>query len=36
MCSLNMEIISTETLVVRKGSFLNKKCVKKMVADSLE
>ena len=29
MCGLKVEIISTASLVVMKGSFFNKKCVKK-------
>ena len=29
MCGLKMEIISTASLVIMKGSFFNKKCVKK-------
>ena len=28
MCGLNVEIISKASLVVMKGSFFNKKCVK--------
>ena len=35
MCGLNVEIISTASLVVMKGGFFNKK-VSKMVADCLE
>ena len=29
MCGLKVEIISTASLVIMKGSFFNKKCVKK-------
>ena len=36
MCGLKVEIISTASLVIMKGSFFNKKCVKKMVAVYLE
>ena len=29
MCGLKVEIISTASLVIMKGSFFNKKCVQK-------
>ena len=29
MCGLKVEIVSTASLVIMKGSFFNKKCVKK-------
>ena len=36
MCGLKVEIISTASLVIMKGSFFNKKMCQKMVAVYLE